>query len=273
MSDDLRPRQAARRARRLTGSGHPTGVRRRAARETPAELLPRSQWFGPLLSLLLLAVCLAFLLAAASGVFRVRRVEVVGAGVPATTVVQAADVLGKNIFRLRSDQVVARLSQVPSIVVRRVDLSLPDRVIIYASVRVPLVAWQSGPSLYELDADGRVIRQVRSTSLPTIVGAAASGPQPPGDLVSLVQAVHYAAGSLPGVPNGAVSSFRFQPQTGLSIVGRAGWTADLGTGSPQTLVNRVATLAGLLANKRARTRRLQYVDLRSQAPYARFTGA
>ena len=221
-------------------------------------LLP---WLG-------LLVCLASLSAALGGVFRVRQVEVVGANLPVDTIVRTAGVSGQNLFTVRSDQVVARLSRVRAIVVHRVDLSFPDRVTIYASLRPTLVAWESGGALYELDPEGMIVRQVKSTRLPIIVGTGHNGPLGP----SIVQAVRYAMASLPSAPNGAVAAFRYDPG-GLAIVGRAGWTAEVGVGTPQTLVDRIATLSSVLAAVRTQPRPLKFVDLRLRVPYLTYRGS
>src|SRR5437868_7419236 len=88
--------------------------------------------------LLALAVCMACLGAVIGGLFTVRQVQVVGNRLPVSAIVGAADVSGQNIFSVRSDTVIGRLGRVPEIVVQRVDISFPDRVIIYARVRTPM---------------------------------------------------------------------------------------------------------------------------------------
>lgn len=263
--DTVLPRLAAQNVSAPTGAQPVRRVRRR--RDETGE---RSRRYLPLVwSLLLLAACLASLGAAGAGVFRVREVRVVGANLPAEAIVQATGVMGQNIFTVRSDLVVSRLSRVREIVVQRVDTSFPDTVTIHARLRQSLVAWQIGHALYELDPDGRIIRQVQSTRLPVIVGTDTTGALGPG----VVEAVRYAVGALPAAPNGAIAIFQFQPHIGLVIVGRSGWTADIGTGSPQTLVNRIATLVSALAAIRAEKRQLEFIDLRYRVPYARFRGA
>jgi cell division septal protein FtsQ len=202
------------------------------------------------------------------GAFRVRQVQVVGANLPVDTMVQTAGVAGQNIFLVRSDEVVARLSTLRDIDVWRVDTVFPDHVTIYARLRVASAAWQDGKTLYLLDWDGRVIRQVATTTLPIISGVAGSRLLGPG----MVRAVQQAVKVLPGVPQGAIAAFRLGPTAGLTIVGRSGWKADIGTGTPQTLVNRVVTLAAFLTTMRARAARLTFIDLRYHFPYARFAG-
>lgn len=203
------------------------------------------------------------------GVFRVRQVEVVGRDLPVNQIVQAAGVHGQNLFTIQSDQVSRRLASVREIVVQRVESSFPDRVTIYAVLRKPFVALKTGKALYELDWKGSTIRQVASTPLPVILEGKSSDNLGTG----VVEAVRYAIQSLKNVPNGPISSFHFGIRSGLSIVGQGGWTADLGYGSPRTLVNRVVTLATLLSNIKNRPDHLRFVDLRLSLPYARFTSA
>jgi cell division septal protein FtsQ len=213
--------------------------------------------------------CLGLAAAIYGGMFRVRQVEVVGASLPMGAIVQAAGVEDQNIFTVQTDRVVARLSRVNEIVVRRVETVFPDRIVIYADERVPVATWQSGRRLFEVDAAGVIIRQVAAARLPIIAGVGSGATPGPGAL----QAVRYALQVLPAAPGGAVSSFRFGTGTGLSILGRAGWTAEIGTGPPQTMVARVASLASLLASPRVRRGHLQYVDLRLPDPYAQLGGA
>jgi hypothetical protein len=206
---------------------------------------------------------------AVSGLVKVLEVRVVGANLPAGAIVAASGVVGQNIFTVQSDQVVSRLSSIREIAVRRVEADFPDTVTIYALMRTPLVAWRDGKTLYELDPEGRIIRQVASTSLPVVVGSDTTGPLGPG----VVQAVRYAVVTLPQAPGGAISVLHFDPKNGLSITGRAGWTAVIGRGQAQTLVNRIATLSAVLVKVHPRPDHLVFVDLRYRSPYARFSGA
>jgi len=238
----------------------PRFVRRAEERKRSRQPL----WYGSAF-----LACAGLLAIAAAGLFRVKHVEVVGANVPVDTIVQAAGVTGQNVFSVRSDQVVARVSRIREIVVERVDTAFPDRVTIYATERTPAIAWLSGKSLYELDGNGSIIRQVGTTRLPVI-----SGPEPRTPVgQGIVQGVRYAVHALAGVAEGSIARFRYDAGTGLSIDGRAGWTADVGNGTPQHVVDRIATLASLLANTRNRPGSLQFVDLRLSSVYARFRGA
>jgi cell division septal protein FtsQ len=219
-------------------------------------------------SILLLLSCLAFLAAVLAGQFRVRHVDVIGAGAASDEVVQASDVVGENIFTVRSDRLISRLDAVPGIDVSRVDTSLPNRVTIYVRVRPAVIAWKRNGQLVEVDRLGEVLGQVKSSSLPLVTGSSLSGTLDAGT----VMAVRYASQLLPAQPDGALSTMRYDPKVGLTLVARLGWTALIGKGSPQALVSRVATLASFLHSLHERGRLLTLVDLRNRPAYARFSG-
>jgi POTRA domain, FtsQ-type len=222
---------------------------------------------SPFLIVLLLVM---FLIGTAiGGVFRVRNVNVVGTNLPVNLIVQTAGVRGQNLFTVQSDLVSRRLASVKEIAVQRVETSFPDRVTIYAVLRKPFVAFRAGRALYELDWKGSIIREVATTALPVIVGSKGTHNLGAG----VVEAVRYAIDALKNVPNGPIASFRFDSKSGLQIIGQGGWMADVGYGPPQSLVNRVATLATLLSKIKGRSDHLRSMDLRLPLPYARFTGA
>lgn len=217
-------------------------------------------------SFLLLIAALGLLGVMLSGYFRVRQVEVVGAGVPRQEIVQTSGVTGQNIFTVRSDEVVDRLNTIGQIAVQRVDTSFPGHVTIYARLRVAMVAWRRGNALYLLDPDGRIISQVGATKLPIISSANGSGALGPG----VVAAVREAEQILPSAPGGAIAGFSFDNESGLTISAVAGWRAILGTGTPQTMVTRVAALVEFL-KETANRPGLQTVDLRGRSPFAHYT--
>lgn len=208
---------------------------------------------------------LGFLLASLTGQFTVRQIQVVGSNLPVSAIDAAAHVEGANIFTVSSDAVVANLQGVQEVAVRRVDVSFPDRVIIYARLRRAMAAWRTGSGLFLLDPEGRIIRSVKTTSLPIISSTEKNGSLGPG----IVEAVREAVVLLPAAPDGAIGSFTYSPQIGLSIVGRSGWNATIGTGSRRTMVNRIATLAAVLARAHRQGSRLSTVDLRYKIPYGK----
>lgn len=231
---------------------------------------PRVPWRPILAVSAALLLTLAACVAALGGYFTVTRVQVVGTGLPQAAIVQAADVTGKNIFRIRTDALVDQLdTRVPSIAVTRVETALPDTVTIYAQERHPIVAWQRGASLVLVDPSGWVIGPVKSTTLPIISGSDTAQRIAP----STIEAVTYAVSALPATGPDAVASFQMESSTGLIIVGRGGWQADVGAGTARTLLNRIATLHSILDTVRAGGRRLQFVDLRYRVPYLKYAGA
>jgi cell division septal protein FtsQ len=247
------------------GSRMSTSTRRRAPPRSRAGT--RRGGVHPIVpSILVLLLCLVALGVAFAGVFKVRTVEVVGLGLPRARILAAAGVSDANIFMVKSDVVVARLSSVRAIVVTGVQTSFPDRVIIHAQVRPSLVAWQTPAGLFVLDMDGRVIDRVARTTLPIIVGADRNGGLGPG----IVQAVRYAVQALPPAPKGAIAIFRYDQKSGLTIAGRAGWHAVVGTGGPAELVQRIAELAAVLQKAPTRSESLVTLDLRYPKPVARF---
>jgi len=241
----------------------------RSARDPGNDLL---ELRPAVLALCGLCLCLVALAAAFSGFFKVRQVIVVGSNLPVDRIIEASRVYGQNIFRIRSDQVVSRLSIVREVTVDRVETSFPDRITIRAHLRRAMVAWQSQGGLYLVDPQGNIIDRVKATTLPVIIGVNAGGDQPslgPG----VVQAVRYAVELLPAATGGSIAAFSFDNQSGLSIVGRPGWQARIGAGDAQTLVQRIATLAAFLQKIGSRAQKLKSIDLRSSTPYAVYTGA
>lgn len=212
----------------------------------------------------LLGLMAGFLFAALSGQFSVRQIRVVGEGLPVARIDQSAGVVGKNIFTVRSDAVIANLAGVQEVAVRRVDVTFPDRVTIYARMRQAMVAWRTAAGLFWLDPDGRIIKSVKATTLPIITSAEQNGSLGPG----VVEAVHEAVILLPAAPNGAIAGFHYDPRAGLTITGKSGWQAVVGMGGPRTMANRIAILAQFLRKAHAQGRTFKRLYLQSGAAYA-----
>ncbi len=217
-------------------------------------------------SVLALLLCLGLLAAIFDNVFKVKRIEIVGANLPQAQLVAASGVMGANIFRVRSDSVVARLSSLREIVVTGVHTALPDRVIIDAQARPAYAAWRTAQGLFRLDEDGNVIDRVSHTSLPVITGTVSNVSVGPG----VIAAVRYAVQVVPAAPKGTIAGIRYGPKDGLTISGTAGWRAIVGTGSTTQLLNRVADLVGVLRAALRRSESLRSVDLRYPNPVGTF---
>jgi cell division protein FtsQ len=240
-------------------AGAPTARRRPSAAAAP-NLRPRLYTLGALaVSALVLAACLL-------GLFTVRTVQIVGKNLPAAAMIQAAGVTGQNIFTVRSDQVIDRLAAVSSVEVTRVQTAFPDRVVIYAQLRQPAVVWQSPQGKFLVDRYGHVIGPAASGGLPVV-----SANQAPDS--GTITAAGYALRLLPPAPDGAIAGLTIDSRTGLTIQGRSGWTAVIGRGDAQTLVNRIATLQALLGALAGRGQHLAYADMRYRGPYYRVRGS
>ncbi|HZU12556.1 MAG TPA: cell division protein FtsQ/DivIB [Chloroflexota bacterium] len=227
------------------------------------QAVPHLTLTPPLYSALALVLCLGALVAVFGGAFTVNQVVIQGKGLPASAVARAAVVQGSNIFMVDSSAVVTRVSALPQVAVQRVETSFPNRVTIVARLRPAMVAWRDGTALYLVDPAGRVIGRASATTLPVITSTGPARALDPGTIIAVREAVRI-------LPAGTVAEFRYGTNRGLSIVGRAGWTAIVGTGSSQTLANRIATLAAFLAATRSRPQQLLLVDLRYRSPYARY---
>lgn len=222
--------------------------------QDPAARARRDQ----LITIAALLLAVAALGAILGGGFRVRSVEVQGSGLPVAAIVQTSSVVGDNLFTVRSDQVAARLARLPAITVVRVSTELPDRVVIVARRRAAVAAWQPPSGLELLAADGTPIGQVKSTKLPVVVGAVHPS-------AAQLAAVRYARHSL----GAKIAAYRIGPVFGLTIAGQDGWIARVGSGAPQTMVMRVATLGALLEKLARHGEHLVSVDLRYRNPYFR----
>lgn len=234
-------------------------------RRRPAGTAIRGRRHVPIAPIML-GICVLIVGAAAAGIFKVRTVRVIGANLPTSAIVQAAAVTGANIFTVRSDGVINRLSSLHSVVVTRVDTAFPGTVTIYAQARVPAVVWRSGKTLYLVDDTGTVIDQAATRGLPVLTG----GSRAPGE--GMVAAARYATSTLPAAPGGAISGLTLDANHGLTIDGHAGWKAVVGYGTPQVMVGRVATLDALLRKLATQGKQFAYVDLRYKNPFYRLAG-
>lgn len=234
--------------RRTSGS---RGMSRGTARASNPPRISAAPW----IAFAGLILCFGVLGACVSGVFKVRTVQVVGRNLPAALVVQDAGVTGENIFTVNTDRVIDRLAAVPSIQVLKVETAFPSTVTIVARARLAVAAWQRGKTYTLLDAAGTPMGTAAATTLPAVTGNRLPS-------VGQVAAVRYALVTLPKQPDGRTSGFDIDARYGLQIVGASGWTANLGDGSSQAMVDRVAALANILGQMPARGQHLKDADLR-----------
>jgi hypothetical protein len=216
--------------------------------------------------LLFLAAALVLVLGFAAPTFRVSHISVVGHNLPVGAIADASGAQGRNIFTIRGATIVHSLEQVPDVIVTGVSISLPNTVIVRATERAPVFAWNERGSLFEVDQYGRLISRVRSARLP-LVRNYATKRYSLGDYISptVTLGVVYAIRSL---KNARTTSFDIGQYRGIVIHSSEGWRAVLGLPSPRELVVRIATLQSFI-NKN-RNRLLRSVDLRSRSPFARY---
>jgi len=268
MSDDAPPTTLPPRtrdlARRGNGQTHPRPVSRTTPAPAPRPSAGRSQ--APLYTAGALALSVLALCACLVGVFKVQTIQVVGAGLPAAAMADAAAVSGQNVFTVRSDLVIDRMASLPAVEVTRVETDFPDRVVIYARLREPAIAWQSAHGTLLIDRYGHVLGPATRSTLPLV-----SGPQPPDS--DTITAVKYALRLLPAAPDGAVAGFSLDRSTGLSIHGRSGWQAVLGSGTAQNLVIRIANLQVVLNTVARNGQRLATADMRHGGAFYHVRGS
>lgn len=211
---------------------------------------------------LFVAVAALIVLGFATPAFRVSRVSVVGAGLPAARIANAADVGGRNIFTIRAASIVHDVRRVPSILVTGVHLAIPASVTIYAVLRKPLLAWKTKSELFQVDKYGRIIDEVPASALPLVrdtTGAKLSlgGYVPEED----VMAIRY---TLKMLPHASITRVTLESSRGLVLRSAHGWQAVLGRPNAHQLARRVFTLKALLSLHSRK--RLLFANLTLQPP-------
>jgi cell division protein FtsQ len=149
---NTRERIAARRRSRA-GRGSPV------VRPGPRRAVGSWVASGRVLSLILLIAALGGLLyIATSPRFTVQAIDVIGAqAMKQDTVAELSGAQGQSIWQVDTDQIAERLKTSAYIEDASASVALPDRLSITVSERRPEVRWQSGSTLYLLDASGRVL--------------------------------------------------------------------------------------------------------------------
>jgi cell division septal protein FtsQ len=224
-----------------------------------------------LLSCVLLCASIgAFIFVLVSPVFRISHIVVVGAHVPANQLAAAARISGKNIFTVRTADILRRLQQIPEVIITGVSLDLPNTLTISAQLRRPVVAWAQVGALYLVDGQGRVLYRVQHTNLP-IVHDYTSEHIRPGDYLNaaVTRAVIYTQQML---ANSRIEEYSLGQQRGIIIRSADGWQAVLGIPTGRALATRIAILRALLTQTQHHDQHLLYVDLRYRIPYATFAG-
>ena len=123
-----------------------------------------------------------------SPIFAARHLEVSGAKFTGEQTVNA--IVGMdgspNLFRLRTDRVAEALAGLPAVESARVEIRLPDTVVVTLVERQPRLIWVIGDRRYVVDDTGLIFGQVDSVGNPvypppgSAIAPAASGSGAPG---------------------------------------------------------------------------------------------
>ncbi|MBS1964275.1 MAG: FtsQ-type POTRA domain-containing protein [Chloroflexi bacterium SZAS-1] len=263
---NTRERLAARRRAR-TAPARARG----AAATRPGPRRAVSSWVssGRLVSLLLLIAGLGGLMYAATAPrFTVQTIDVNGTqAMNANVVADLAGAQGQSIWLVDTDQIVARLKTNAYIENARASLTLPDRLTITVSERRPELRWQSGSTLYLIDASGRVLDSDSTAPMTTtlVIEDSSGRALKPNDIVDS-----------DALLLGRVLSLRLPAELGLQP-SHIGWntdrhmyitTADNRTiifGTSDNLDEKLAVLGTVLHNDTAFT----MLDLRPSTPFYR----
>lgn len=201
-----------------------------------------------------------------SPAFRVTRVEVTGQNLLTYgEVVQAAGVLGQNVFSLDRRAVAEAVNTLGTLKSVEVSVALPNAVKITLVEHEPRFVWQAGANSFLVDERGVVLaeggRQANLPAVREVTGAARKR----GDRVNLaaLQASAQLAAVWPA-RLGKPPACEYD-QTGLTLAGDK-WRAELGDGSD--LEAKVMALAAVLDYAKAEGKPLSRVDLRlPERPY------
>jgi cell division protein FtsQ len=240
----------------VSAAGRPAATPRAPAGQPPGRW--RALWAsgrpGALLAALALGAALAYGLGAET--FDARRLEVTGA--PATGAEQIAatgGVLGHNIFTIDPQVVAARLATLPTVREVQVWTELPDRLVVEVVERQGALVWQAGGARFLLDPSGFVIAanppEARARGLPVVRATARDGGPPRvGGWVddAAVRAVMAAVRLLSREYPLRVTGLEYAPETGLVLLGDAGWRVILG--DDRRMAEKLAVCAALLKGER-----------------------
>lgn len=225
---------------------------------------------------------------AASSVFGLRTLEVDGATYTGDAAVQATLGLadGANLFRLRTDEAVARLTKLPAVLGAAVEVALPNAVHVRVTERQPIVIWQVGDQRWLIDAGGMafaaapddaslpVVDDRRAASADLGLGSAIDAvvfdagtrlaSLKPADVGSAAPALHVAVDDDQGftvtsaAPSAGTAGTAARPSASgkPGASGAQGWTAIFGFYTPtlrrtDLIPGQVRLLRSLLAGREA----------------------
>lgn len=257
------------------GRGEPLHRRRQV--KTRRRWTWRSLLHAPIPQLVALVLVLGGLYAlATSRLFSISTLQTVGDSSLTTGSIRAAcDCVGANIFLTRPEDIHTRLTaRLPWIDVRQVYARLPNRVVIDATNRRPMLLWRTMAATYTVDMAGRVLYNLRTPPLPTaMIPTTATVPLiysphdnglAPGQFVpaTAIQMVMQTRADLPPTLAPSVNLYRWSPYSGLTAHSTLGWWFSLGTVLGDDLRMRVDAVSAAYKSGYMDQHHCNYVDLR-----------
>ncbi len=259
---NTRERIAARRKSRAARAG--SDVRPGARRAVGSWITS-----GRFASLLLLIAALGGLMYIATAPrFTVHTITVDGAqAMKSSAVAELAGVRGQSIWLVDTRQLVERLKGSAYIEQAQASVALPDRIAISVTERRPEVRWQSGGTLYLLDASGRVLDTDTTGPISNtlVIDDRSSQPLKPNDMVDTdaIKLGRMLSLRLPAELGLRPAHISWNLDTQISIT-----TADNRTiifGRSENLDDKLSVLGTLLRDQTAFT----LLDLRPVMPFYR----
>jgi cell division septal protein FtsQ len=222
---------------------------------------------GPKGSSLLLAISLASVIAYLfiSDAFYVYEAAAYGNSlVSAKEIYQSSEVQGYSIFFIEPHQVEDEIRSLPDVREAKVQLGLPNQMIVEVRERQARVIWQTGQERYGVDEDGTILPLRGDEPFVSIADLDAT-PRRVGDHIGLeiVMAAERYNTLLP-----EVRQFDYSQQHGLSLVNEYGWRIRLGNGEDAEV--KVSIMKALVQRLAAQASVVEFIDLRFQeSPYYR----
>lgn len=178
------------------------------------------------------------------------------------TVAGIADIAGRNVFRLNSDDVRERLASLPQVESVEVLPRLPDIVVLRVRERQAAYTLRREDRSYLLAADGTVLAEGAEVPGAITIQDAGGRDLQPGERIGqdLLTATERLKSWLPDKTGLSVQEFQYSPGEGLSLTSDSGYRVVFGSG--ENLGAKLATLQSILEQLPADSP-VQYIDLRT----------
>jgi cell division septal protein FtsQ len=216
----------------------------------------------------------------ASSAFNLREIEVPPLRYTDPSAIRASLAIerGANLFTLRTERLAEPLLQMSGVAAARVEVGLPDRVVVRIEEREPILVWKVGSQRYLVDRRGVLFATAGSLSaealaaLPIVADRRISSEAALGETDSLEAIVIDAATRLASVKpadiGSAAASLAVEVGDESGFVIRAeplGWLAIFGFYTPtlrttEMIPGQVRLLRSLLADREATVARVVLAD-------------